>query len=152
MKFRPFVGIIRFITRHKTRMKEDIEQLQQEITHQTMGIFWISQKKLTQRPRPFHALDYFLDGLLFNYCERKTSQNEGKNFFVSSHFDVPFFVGHFDMGQDRPRNILDDLMGLAKPFKISGGLVLVLDFSGQNFFNYLSSKYDKFKFKELPLP
>lgn len=134
-------------------MKEDIEQLQQVITYQTMGVFWISQKKLVQCPRPFYALDYFLDGLLLNYCLKKTSQQEmeDKSFFVSNHFGTPFFLGHFDTFQDRSKEILDHLMRLVRPFKTRGASILVLDFSRQGLCKYLSSKYSDFKFKGFDL-
>ncbi|MCY4524526.1 MAG: hypothetical protein OXB84_07300 [Halobacteriovoraceae bacterium] len=135
----------------------DIELLQNEINPQVRGVFWISGKKLINYPRPFHALDYFLDGLLFNYCVFKfnnlstRAEYENKNFFVSSNFGSPFFVAHVDVLQNRPREVLDELMALARSSKNQGGSCLVLDFSQQDFHKYLSSKYKNFKFKKLDL-
>ena len=50
-----------------------IEKLQDILTKEYLGIIWVTEGPLEQKPAPFFGLDYFLDGLLSKFL------SNGKN-------------------------------------------------------------------------
>ena len=137
-------------------MKRDIDHLQAVITPHVMGLFWITEKKLIDRPRPFYALDYFFNGGLVNYYQhegRPSTAAERQTFFISSSFGEPFFLGHLKASREGANVALENLMTLTKSlsFNNSGKSILVLDSSHKKLYPYLVKKYGTFQFETLEL-
>ncbi len=103
-------------------MKNDLQTLQDQITPEILGIFWITNEKLTDHPRPFHAIDYFLDGILTNASLEKTNS---KNFFITRNFDQAFFVGHLQNNNPDLQKEIKEIMTLVRAFKTSLKNILV---------------------------
>ena len=131
-------------------MKEEIEQLQSKLNQHFRGILWISNDSLTKHPRPFHALNYFLNGLLLN-SEKSHSLSEHKNLFCTRHFDKNFFLGHLDSSTCSLDTELVSLMSWTKTQLEEGDKVMVLDQSGKHVKNALVKKYPKLNFEEFSL-
>jgi hypothetical protein len=69
----------------------DIEQLQSKLNQHTRGLVWITTEPLEKFPRPYYALDYFLNGLLLNMVKNQ-EESLSKNLFCTQHFGKSFFL------------------------------------------------------------
>ena len=140
-------------------MKTKIPELQDKIGMDVLGVIWITEKSLIDRPFLFDSLDYFVDGLLTNYYQKKNKakkilQNNEKNFFVTQSFGSFFFLGHAVTVLDennsfgKMHDMLDELMKLATTLQSDKKSVLFIDVSEQKKENlaYLQEKYDGLSF------
>lgn len=132
-------------------MKSDTQNLQDAITPSTLGVIWITTDPLNKNPRSFEAFDYFLDGLLTNFNQQKNNDTptNKKNFFISTNFGNPFFVGHLEESSKSFQEDLNDLVNLAKSMNEPQKTILLLDYSTKNHFSLLTKKFPSFNFEEI---
>ncbi|MFT6069745.1 MAG: hypothetical protein ACJAT2_001658 [Bacteriovoracaceae bacterium] len=128
----------------------DIEQLQSKLNQHTRGLVWITTEPLEKFPRPYYALDYFLNGLLLNMVKNQ-EESLSKNLFCTQHFGKSFFLGHLDSRSDSLDTDIVSIMSWVKTQLADGDKVVVLDQSSKKVTNALSKKYPKLKFEEIIL-
>ena len=130
-------------------MKKDIVKLQDSVTPETLGIFWFTGDPLKSMPRPFAALNYFLDGLLDHSPAVLESQR--KNFFVSNNFGQNFFIAHLQQNSGQFKRDVEELMGLVQGLKRQQKKILILNFTSENYLEHLQKNYADFIFEQLQL-
>lgn len=138
-------------------MNTQIQELQDAMPPNILGVFWITKENIMSRPSPFEALDYFLDGLLSSFYLKQNELAQinnrlktNKNFFVSNHFGKQFFVGHLDIS-DQNQDIteeLTNLMDLVRKLKREekNNTIVILNNSSKHL-QFLTKKWPSFKFK-----
>lgn len=131
-------------------MHEDIEKLQSKLNHHTRGLVWVTTEPLESYPRPYYALDYFLNGLLLN-MDKNQEEPLSKNLFCTKHFGKNFFLGHLDSRNDSLDKDIVSLMSWVKTQLNDGDKVMVLDQSSKKVTNALAKKYPKLEFEEIIL-
>lgn len=131
-------------------MQEDIEQLQSQLNHQVRGLIWISKESLDLKPRPYLALDYFLNGLLMKMGSSQ-EQPLSKNLFCTNHFGKSFFLGHLEGKSSSLDKEIVSLMSWAKTQLTDGEKVMVLDQTGKQVTKALHKKYPKLNFQDIVL-
>lgn len=131
-------------------MKNEIEKLQNKLNQHFRGILWITNESLDKHPKPFHALNYFLNGLLLK-AEESHFLSEYKNLFCTKHFNKNFFLGHLDASICSLDTELISLMSWTKTQLQEGDKIMVLDQSGKHVKNALIKKYPKLSFAEFSL-
>ena len=131
-------------------MHSDIEQLQSKLNQHTRGLVWITTDPLEKYPRPYYALDYFLNGLLLNMVKNQ-EEPLTKNLFCTQHFGKNFFLGHLDSRNDSLDKDIVSLMSWVKTQLEDGDKIIVLDQSSKKVTSALSKKYPKLKFEEFIL-
>ena len=130
-------------------MNKNIQILQDTITPEITGIFWITSTPLTDRPKPFEAIDYFLDGLLTQYVKHVTDQvtdSNTKNFFACENFGKQFFVGHLLRDSKNIEHDFREIISLTKALDRTEKQVAVIDFESDKYIQILKSKYPDFNF------
>ena len=131
-------------------MHSDIEQLQSKLNQHTRGLVWITTEPLENFPRPYYALDYFLNGLLLNMVNTQ-EESLTKNLFCTKHFGKNFFLGHLDARNDSLDKDIVSMMSWVKTQITEGDKVMVLDQSSKKVTNALGKKYPKLNFEEIIL-
>lgn len=141
--------------------QSQFQLLQDRLTPDILGVFWATQESLIEKPTPFAALDYFLDGLLTSFHHQKMDpsyrvsevhkKNYGKNFFITESFGEPFFVGHISVSSEKLNDNIHDLITMAKSIAPEKKSILVVDNSTKKILAYLRKKYPTFKFTSLNL-
>ena len=110
---------------------------------------WVSKEPLKEYPRPFKALNYFLNGLLLNVDIN--DETDSKNLFCTQHFGKNFFLGHLHSNSPSLDVNLVSLMSWAKTQLAEGDKVVVLDQSGKKVTQALQKKYPKLAFENISL-
>tara|TARA_Y100000590_G_scaffold459130_1_gene615422 strand:- start:71181 stop:71579 length:399 start_codon:yes stop_codon:yes gene_type:complete len=128
----------------------DIEQLQSRLNHHVRGLVWVSNTGLETYPRPFYALNYFLNGLLLK-MEQSGQKGPSKNLYCTKHFDKNFFLGHIKADQDSLDKELLSLMSWVKTQIDDSDKILVLDQSNKQVTKALQKKYPKLNFENFDL-
>ncbi len=131
-------------------MSSDIEQLQSKLNHHVRGLVWISDEALEAYPRPFYALNYFLNGLLLK-MEQSGPKSPSKNLYCTKHFDKNFFLGHIKADQDSLDKEVLSLMSWVKTQIDDTDKILVLDQSNKQVSKALQKKYPKLNFENFSL-
>ena len=137
-------------------INNETERLQDKLSKDILGIIWITSNPIADRLKYFHALDYFVDGLLtefYKQCHqgKNTSKsNYKKNFFLSRSFDEPFFIGHIlsDESEESAsiQEDLDELMKLTVPLKTDKNKLLVIDDTKNQKINFNNLSRQKSRF------
>jgi len=142
----------------RKRKKSSIEILQDAITPDVLGVFWLTEDKLLNKPAPFSTLDYFLDGLLTSFYQKRKGLSENreevsrKNFFISRNFGGPFFVWHLETSHKELKEELKNLMEMAKKMNTAGKRsLLVLNNKQKKDLSFLSKSWPDFNFKFIKL-
>lgn len=131
-------------------MHSDIEQLQSKLNQHTRGLVWVTSEPIENYPRPYYALDYFLNGLLLNMVHNQ-EEPLTKNLFCTKHFGKSFFLGHLDSRNDSLDKDIVSMMSWVKTQLDDGDKVMVLDQSSKKVTIALSKKYPKLSFEEFIL-
>lgn len=131
-------------------MQAEIDQLQTKLNHNVRGMIWVTKEPLKSYPRPFHALNHFLNGLLLK-MEKNHEVSESKNLFCTQHFGKNFFLGHLNSELSTLDKEIVSLMSWAKTQIGEDDKVIVLDQSGKQVKKALEKKYPKLDFEEFTL-
>lgn len=133
-------------------MKSDIQALQDALELDVAGILWITPGPLWERPRPFEALDYFLDGLLNGHekNEKTTNTKDGqhpeKNLFIGRSFGFPFFLAHLQEDLAPFERHLREVLATVTPFTKDRKKVLILGQQGKRVLPQLKKEASKLSF------
>lgn len=131
-------------------MPTDIEQLQSKFNQHIRGLVWVSDEALESYPRPFYALNYFLNGLLLK-MDQIQEERPSKNLYCTNHFGKNFFLGHLKSDQASLENELVSLMSWIKTQMEDGDKIMVLDQSNKQVTKALQKKYPKLSFENFVL-
>jgi hypothetical protein len=121
-----------------------IEKLQDILTKEYLGIIWVTEGPLEQKPIPFFGLDYFLDGLLSKFLS-KGKNLKNINLLFSKSFGHPFFLMQFQKNADFKKNI-QDIMNLVGSSSGPFNRILIIGHNGVELQSLLDSQFKKFTF------
>lgn len=136
-------------------MKSNIEYLSRSITPTCSGIIWLTDEHLNQSISGLYEFNYLLDGLLtkslLDQIEREEKQNN--NFFFSSNFGKPFFIGHSVIKGSQDLKQIHENLKLALPLIPEDSEIFILNKSKNtaniNIEKELTQKYKNIKFEHL---
>jgi len=68
--------------------KEILSKLDQEF----MGVIWVTEGPLQERPKLFKDMDYLMDGVLTKFIHSESFAASKKNLFIGKSFGQPFYL------------------------------------------------------------
>ncbi|MBT3583716.1 MAG: hypothetical protein HN509_02315 [Halobacteriovoraceae bacterium] len=133
------------------RNSSDILKLQDLLTQEILGIFWVTKEQIKDFPRLYESMDYFMDGLLTKGSLVKegdsSSSYPDKTFLLSEHFGAPFFIGHIEESVKKMDQHFAQFMDLVEGFKSDRKKILVIGQQGERLQSFLKKKYSKYTFQ-----
>lgn len=133
-------------------MKSTIQTLQDEITHNTLGIFWITESPLTKETLLVQEFDYFTNGQISNFLKAgQTNSNFTKNIFIQKNFGEDSFICHLqDKENDRKESLLQ-LKSLVDAISTERNELILVNLSSYNYSAVLEKLYPAALIKTLKL-
>lgn len=68
--------------------KEILSKLDQDF----MGVIWVTEGPLQERPKLFKDMDYLMDGVLTKFIHSESFTESQKNLFIGKSFGQPFYL------------------------------------------------------------
>jgi hypothetical protein len=122
-----------------------IDKLQDMLTKEYLGIIWVTEGPLEQKPAPFFGLDYFLDGLLSKFLS-KGKNVKNINLLFSKSFGHPFFLMQFQKNATDFKKNIQDIMNLVGSSSGPFNRILIIGHNGGELQTFLDSQFKKFTF------
>ncbi len=122
-----------------------MRSFQDALTKEYLGVIWVTEGPLENRPEPFYSLDYFLDGLLTGFLVNG-NKNKNINLFFSKSFGHPFFLVQLQKHTSEFKLEFQDILNLVGSYKGPFNRILIVGKSGNDIQSYLDSHFKKFTF------
>jgi hypothetical protein len=136
--------------RCKLEKLSDSQILQDSITPEVLGIFWLTDSCLTERPHLFNELDYFCNGLLTRY-QTETNNAQKKNFFVSKSYGAPLFLGQFQNSSNIEQEDFNQFMYLSKSLNSDKKTILLINLENTKYQDWLTQNFSEYNFLNVEL-
>lgn len=132
-------------------MKAAIQILQDEITPNTLGIFWITESGLSKETPLFREFDYFTNGQISNFLKTSGDRESSfsKNIFIQKNFGEDSFICHLrDHNEDRKES-LKQLKSLVDAVKTERNQLIIINKSKHDYEKDIRDLYPKAVVREL---
>lgn len=126
-------------------MKSSIQILQDEITPNTLGVFWITPTPLSKETPLIREFDYFTNGQISNFLKAESPELKkfSKNIFIQKNFGEDSFVCHLqDISSERSES-LKQLKSLIDSVKTERNELVVINTTEHNYSGELEKLYPK---------
>ncbi|MBL7665154.1 MAG: hypothetical protein JNM93_08475 [Bacteriovoracaceae bacterium] len=122
----------------------------ERITPDVAGVFWFLSSELSETSKHFQEFNYILNGLLVSKLANREQKIQKNNFFYSTQFGHPFFVGQIS-DNNTDYNEIKEMMKLTQGFSEKGQKILILDDTknGSDHIAKLKKNFPDFKFEPL---
>lgn len=127
-----------------------------QFTPEVLGVFWITNEKLSLDLMGFDEFNYLFDGLISQtiYGQKDITighANDRSNVFFTKNFDQNLFLVHLESNSDM-NSIIDDQIALIQDNQgTSQKKILILNKTQKDWIPELQKRYSKFQFTSLEL-
>ncbi len=134
-------------------MKSTIQILQDEITPNTLGIFWITESELSKETPLFREFDYFTNGQISNFLKMAAERENvfSKNIFIQKNFGEDSFICHLKNENEDRKESLKQLKSLVDAVKTERNQLIIINKSKHDYEHEIRNLYPKAEIRELNL-
>ncbi len=117
-----------------------------QVNQDCMGLIWVTESALQERPNFFKEMDYLMDGVLTKFINSESFAPSQKNLFIGKSFGMPFYLiqleGNLQKLNDEARNMVK----LSSKDGESRKKMIVLNSSSAKVDKELSKSFADFEF------
>ena len=140
-----------------TKIESNLKIVIDQFTPDILGVFWITNNKLSRELLGFDEFNYIFDGLISQYLYGQSEDSSEKkldtrsNVFFTKNFNQNIFLVHLQMTNET-MNILDDQITLIEGNKKDERNKIVLfNQTQKSWGSDLEKRYPQFEFISLEL-
>lgn len=120
-----------------------------QINHDCLGVVWVTEKPLQDRPEHFKEMDYLMDGVLTKFINSESFASSQKNFFIGKSFGMPFYLVQLEANLQKLNDEAKNLMQLSIKDQDERKKVVILNNSSAKVDKELSKSFADLSFVQL---